>query len=248
MNRNQLKTLAAFAMLLDHIALAFLPEQSAAYFTLRFLGRLTCPVMAFFVAEGYRHTRDVRRYALRLFLFALFSWIPFSIFLTGSFPVLLESGWIRRADYLCIYLPGWDMTLGIWLHFSVLHSLLLGLLAVWLLDTQRLSAGLRSLGILGLCVMAIPGDWSFYAVLFVLLFFCCRDRPTQKWLAYCLLCVCKLMEHGPIGFQIYGLGLFLVPPLLQFGFHDQPGRKTALSRWGFYCFYPIHLLILGLIR
>ena len=68
MNRNQLKTLAAAAMLLDHIALAFLPQTGAAYFMLRFFGRITGPVMAFFVAEGYIYTSNVKRYALRLWV------------------------------------------------------------------------------------------------------------------------------------------------------------------------------------
>ena len=122
MNRNQLKALAAAAMLLDHIALAFLPETCAAYVALRFLGRMTGPVMAFFVAEGYVHTRAVGRYALRLFLFAILSWLPYAVFETGLPPVLFSN-------------------------FSVLHTLLLGLLAVWLWDKGRCSLLGKVLGI-----------------------------------------------------------------------------------------------------
>ena len=34
---------------------------------------MTCPIMCFFIAEGYYHTRDLNRYTLRLFVFAVIS-------------------------------------------------------------------------------------------------------------------------------------------------------------------------------
>lgn len=48
MNRNQRKYLAALAMLIDHIAFAF---GSTASQLMHFIGRLTAPTMAHFVAE-----------------------------------------------------------------------------------------------------------------------------------------------------------------------------------------------------
>lgn len=223
MNRNQLKTLAAAAMLLDHIALSFLPASGVAFFSLRFLGRITGPVMAFFVAEGYLHTRNVKRYALRLFSFALLSWLPYAVFETGLPPMLFP-------------------------HFSVLHTLLLGLFAVWLWDKGRCAMWQKALGILALCVLALPGDWSFYNVLFVLIFFIYRDSPKEKWLIYSLLATMVILTNTSSWPDLYRLGMFLVPPLLQFGYTGLPGRKTELSKWGFYVFYPLHLLLLGLLR
>ncbi len=222
MNRNQLKTLAALAMLLDHIAAAFMPASGVWYVILRFFGRVSAPVMAYFVAEGYRHTHNVTRYALRLFLFALLSWVPFAVFETGFPPVLFP-------------------------HFSVLHTLLLGLIAVWLWDKGRCPLCVKALGILALCVLALPGDWSFYEVLLVLFFFCLHDRPKEMWLAYGLITALILATHTAAWIHLYQLGMLLVPPLVQFGYNGEPGRKTPLSKWGFYVFYPVHLLILGLL-
>ena len=74
LNRNQLKYLVALAMLIDHAAWAFVPTASPAGQLMHLFGRLTGPTMAFFLAEGYLHTRDVKQYALRLGLFALLSW------------------------------------------------------------------------------------------------------------------------------------------------------------------------------
>ena len=85
---NDLKIIAVVAMTLDHIAEGFLPEQFWGYQVLRFIGRITGPTMMFLIAEGYKHTHDVRRYLARLAVFSLISWIPFALFEDGSWPAL----------------------------------------------------------------------------------------------------------------------------------------------------------------
>ena len=73
MNRTQLKLLAVAAMLIDHLAWAFVPLDTPLAQGMHTVGRLTAPIMAYFLAEGYVHTRSFRRYALRLGVFALLS-------------------------------------------------------------------------------------------------------------------------------------------------------------------------------
>ena len=83
MNRNRLKYLAVLAMLLDHIAWAFVPTASVLGQLMHTVGRLTAPIMLYFLAEGYVHTRSLPRYAGRLALFTLISWSP-AAFSTGE--------------------------------------------------------------------------------------------------------------------------------------------------------------------
>ena len=59
-----LKWIAYACMLLDHFAYAFLYYRSPACIALRTAGNL---------AEGYCHTKSVRRYLMRLLMFALIS-------------------------------------------------------------------------------------------------------------------------------------------------------------------------------
>ena len=101
-----LKMIAIAAMTVDHIGCIFFPDIA----WLRVIGRLTFPVMAFLIAEGYRYTHNLRRYEMRLFWFALISAVPFylafgwagNVFFTLLCGLLaldvagrFESGWKR---------------------------------------------------------------------------------------------------------------------------------------------------------
>ena len=67
LNALALKLIAAAAMLCDHTAVVFFNGNYA----MRAAGRLAFPIFAFFIAEGYLYTRDVKKYTLRLALFAI---------------------------------------------------------------------------------------------------------------------------------------------------------------------------------
>ena len=72
LNANQLKIIAIIAMLIDHVALSFLPSQTVLYQIMRAIGKITMPIMCYFIAEGYYKTSNIKKYLLRLILFSLF--------------------------------------------------------------------------------------------------------------------------------------------------------------------------------
>lgn len=97
---STLKIIAIIAMLIDHIAAAvlekvliargytlvdnnqFLNDHQLLYYSyeiMRSIGRLAFPLFCFLLVEGFRHTRSIRKYALRLAVFALLSEIPFDL-------------------------------------------------------------------------------------------------------------------------------------------------------------------------
>lgn len=102
---NQLKMIAFIFMLFDHIGFMLIENgvlygQNPAYWSLaletaagqrwylaarilRTLGRLSFPIFAFLIVEGVTHTRSVRKYILRLIIFAVLSEVPFDLAVKG---------------------------------------------------------------------------------------------------------------------------------------------------------------------
>ncbi len=60
---NQLKIIAMITMTCDHVGMQIFPQL----LWLRIIGRLAMPIYAYMIAEGCRHTRDRKKYFLRLF-------------------------------------------------------------------------------------------------------------------------------------------------------------------------------------
>ena len=138
-----LKLMACITMLIDHIGAScleagllvpliasgtFSTDPAAASLlqmdrVLRYIGRLAFPIFCFLLVEGFLHTHDFKKYALRMLGFALISEWPFD--------------W---AFFSGVY----------WGHQNVYFTLLLGLLAMKALDTYQTPEGMPALkGILG---------------------------------------------------------------------------------------------------
>ena len=231
----QIKGFAIAAMLLDHIARLFVPSQSAIGFLMHLLGRTTASIMCFFLVEGYLHTRDLRRYALRLAVFAAISYLPYILFSTGAFPTWNSVG-----------------------KFNVLYTLLLslGAVAVW----DRIENGyLRLILLAVLCLLATLGDWSYYAILFALSFFLGRRNFSRQakyfslagglWVLQNTVSYFLLLPGGEsVSFPEFlcgsgvQAGVFLCLPLLS-AYRGRRGGSKG-SGWFFYLFYPAHLLLL----
>ncbi len=94
--RELLKWTAIITMTVDHVGVVLYPE----FTVLRFIGRLSFPLFAYLLILGMENTRNIRKYFVRLFIFALISQVPFflardygpfeslNIFFTLSFGLL----------------------------------------------------------------------------------------------------------------------------------------------------------------
>ena len=80
MSGQSLKLIAMVTMLIDHIGLALFPEQ----LMWRYIGRISFPIFAFLIVEGFVHTSDFKRYVGRILIFGIVSEIPFNMLVAGK--------------------------------------------------------------------------------------------------------------------------------------------------------------------
>ncbi len=80
LNAFQLKVIAIIGMTLDHVANTFMNQLPMnARLPMFFVGGFTFPIMGFLLVEGFSKTRNRKKYALRLFLWALVAQYPYTI-------------------------------------------------------------------------------------------------------------------------------------------------------------------------
>ncbi len=71
-----LQCIAVVTMLVDHLGYELFPSAD----WMRMIGRLSFPIFAFMLAEGFVHTSQRKKYVLRLAAFAVVSEVPYQLF------------------------------------------------------------------------------------------------------------------------------------------------------------------------
>lgn len=83
-----LKYIAVIAMLIDHIGAFILEDMyginSTIYILSRSIGRIAFPIFAFLLVEGFKKTKNRKKYFINLLIFALLSEVPFDLANKGS--------------------------------------------------------------------------------------------------------------------------------------------------------------------
>ncbi len=232
LNANHLKIIAILAMTIDHAADLLYPSFPAQLIpvALHIIGRLTAPIMWFFIAEGYYYTRSVKKYLLRLGLFAVISHFAYC-FAFGLDFIPFKTGVFNQT--------------------SVMYPLFVSVLVLWLQDTEfkKLRKGVKELLIFALVWSAFPGDWSCIAVLAVMGIH--RNRGNLKKKTFVMMIWVLLYAVVSFFFvsKIYGIievFVILAYPLMK-QYNGQKG-KAAWLKWFFYLYYPAHLVLVGIIR
>ena len=109
-NANQLKLIAIAAMTLDHLVWTLFPGYNTEWYVLVFhmIGRLTDPIMWFFIAEGYHYTHDVKKYAGRLFLLAAISHFAYNLWTlmyAAVYFVFIDKVYAFIQLFTCLTIP-----------------------------------------------------------------------------------------------------------------------------------------------
>lgn len=233
---NAIKYFAVFAMLIDHIAWCFVDTNSILGIIMHLIGRMTAPIMTYFIVEGYHYTKNVNKYLARLAIFAAVSWIPFLFMEYGT---LLP---FTSVDGNLYFNPAQ----------GVIYTFFLTLLALKTVHSENLQKPVKVVLVIGLCLLSTIGDWFFFPIIWALLLDKYRGSFKKQAVAFAvssvLLITLMIMfltdGFGDNWFQ-YGVLLALIP--LYF-YNGEKGSGGRFGKWFFYVFYPAHLFILGILR
>lgn len=219
-------------MLMDHIAYMFskfFQNYSwgfALSFVLRFFGRITAPVMSWFLVQGFVHTSSRKKYALRLLIFAIAAQIPYALI---------------RYD------------VHIFASLNVIYTLLVSFLILCVLESN-LKTFPKWLIIITLLTLSIFGDWAIFVPVMVMFFYLLKDDRKRLLCFYSLVSAMVVLtdililclRHYYWYQELWQLGMFLFIPLY-LSYNGEPGSRAPFHKWFFYAFYPLHLLVLWLI-
>ena len=228
---NELKIIAIIAMTIDHVAWMGIEEYSQAETFLQIflhcIGRLTAPIMFFFVAEGYHYTHNFRRYLGRMALLTVVSHFAFCYFAQPSFNPF--ENMLFNATSIA-----WPLMWG------------LILLKVW--DTDTLNRCLKVLITVAACVLTVTSDWSCAAPLAILMMGRNRNdfHKQMLWLMAIIsvYAVAFFILNNPTYGMVHMACWFAVPLLSLY--NGQRGKPQWLGTF-FYWYYPVHMALIGLV-
>lgn len=229
LNSFTLKLIAIICMTIDHVGAVIGTKfvdgnlylsgafKADFYGILRSIGRIAFPIFCYLIVEGYYHTRNVWKYALRLFVFALISQVPFS---------------------LAVYKAPFDFS-----SLNVFFTLCMGLICMITIPAASENGhtpaqiAFSFISIVGITALSIllNTDYSIFGISLILIFYLFRDKPVKIFIA---MLICIFLFENP-------RELFALISIIPITMHN--GKKGPSIKYAFYVYYPLHLTILYFI-
>lgn len=215
MNSFVLKLIAIITMFIDHIG--YVIFDGFSFFN--YIGRIAFPIFAFQISEGYMHTKNLKKYFLRLFIFALISQIPFMLFhkiISDNFAL------------------------------NIFFTLLLGLASIYIYDKSKHKFfGIIISIIIGIIAELIHCDYGFYGIAIILLFYVFKNNNLLSSISFIIAVTINylipIIKYGFYDIYLY-LYISTLIPIIFISLYN--GKKGKNTKYLLYLFYPIHLLLI----
>lgn len=232
-----LKVIAIVAMFINHMGIVFEWRNSAQTLPLsiisEFVGKFTFPIMAYLLIEGFHYTRNVKKYAIRLGVFWIISIYPFYLLHNPNYTFSIT-----------------DLT------NNIFFTLLMGLIMLILYNKIEITVG-RFFLVTIFMILTIQSDWNLIGIILIWAFYKFHNDKGIKVTMLCLFIFFEIISVlglftnpnsiNSISEMISSFG-FLVVGIILLNYNGERGYSPKWVKWGFYAFYPIHLILLELIR
>lgn len=239
-NRDMIKYLAVVPMVIGHFCSYF--SNGALYSDMPFIvfflinaALFAPPVFFFFIAEGFRYTRSRKKYAVRLFVFALINQIPFC---------LVNNGTLFTTEFF--------------LNWNIIMTLFLGLLCLCIWDSGK-PLVLRIAAIIAIDVVTvlICSEWMIFGIPLILGYHIFHDKPRARLIWFASVTLCMQTMYAVLSFSTLFytaataviqsafmlLAYFAVTRL----YNGKKGRYPTFAKWFFYILYPLHLIFIYVV-
>ncbi|WP_291581737.1 TraX family protein [Clostridium sp. UBA6640] len=223
MNNFHLKLTACICMLIDHIGFVLFPQ----YLFLRVIGRIAFPIFAYLITEGYMHTHSIKKYSIRLLIFALISQVPYMLTFRGT---QLNIFFTLFIGLMALYATDYEFS-----------------------ENQLLNKILKVIVVSAIVISSyiFCAEYGIYGVLTILAFKLFKNNFTKLIIVQIII---NIVHIAPFYKYIFingnlNLRLFLqCASLLSLIFIKKyNGEKGKSFKYAFYAFYPVHILLLYII-
>lgn len=219
MNSFTLKLIAIITMTIDHVGAVLFPQ----YYILRVIGRVSFPIFAFLIANGYHYTKDVKKYSLRLLAFGFIAQYPFA----KAFS-----------------------TTGLNIFFTLFLGLLAMIVFDRI---QNKPSKYLIIVALAYLATYLDTDYGWFGVILILLFHVFRDNFKKLSISIIALNLVSSSVIAYVVFQRYNqfnIRTFvecvsILSLVFIVKYNNEKGRSM---KYLFYIYYPLHLLILYFIN
>lgn len=270
MNTKRLKIIAIISMFIDHVpriipwqmwvaiadslAISFPGKEELISNIvidiipgiMGYIGRLAAPIFMFCITVGFRYTKDIKKYILRVFTFALISQIPYILFMQAE---EYASGFSKL-----------EVTPFYKIDLNIMFTLGLGLIALYFYEKLKdKNKMIRLTPIIAAALISymLNTEGGYVYIIYIFMFYVLRDLSILKkafiWIFIIIICRLPLlfrllqinndlmralptMRANTLG--VY-LGVFLT-----FFFNDKKIKIGKAFKYLIYWFYPVHLMLL----
>lgn len=217
-------------MLVDHIGMVFFPDKIG----FRILGRLSMPLFAYGVANGYSNLSSCKKrlnaYKHRLLFIGLVSQ-PFFLFMQGHRQQLLPFNicitWYFAVSALQIIAKNHQKTGGRSIPASLKKSL--------------------PSAILALLAYILKVEYGLYAVFVVIIIYRYRIKKRQQ-LSELMAMILVTLVYTLINWRYGIIQIFALAALPLLDLITLLGNKLKFPKFVFYLFYPSHMFLLGVVK
>ena len=222
-----LKIIACFTMLLCHIPFVY-PQYSVP---LIYIGKISFPLYAFLISEGYVHTRNFSKYLTRLIVFGVISQIPAYLLFVGK-------------SFNGLYL-------------NIFFTLALGLLGIRIYDKIKSKyISIPLIILLAVIAELFKFDYGAFGVLMIVCFYVFKRNKLNMVLSQMfLMFILYMKKMSYYTFSLFNLQYILFQLLFSvislaiiLTYNGKKGKSSSRIKLMFYCFYPVHLIILDLLK